>query len=111
VDPLNPRPRRRIGASQFHIGPSRGSLGMSSALGQSVWFSNQTSVFFDVVALLCKQRAAATLTFADGSDHSATLYEVEGSDLWYRPCTKSGSDSIDRYEGVPIEHVMAIRVL
>jgi hypothetical protein len=83
---------------------------MSSDLGQSVWFGSTTSVFPEVVALLCKEQATAMLTLADGSDRAATLYEIENGDLWYRPAIASDCGSTEHFEGVPIEQVLAIRV-
>jgi hypothetical protein len=83
---------------------------MSNALGQSVWFRSATSVYSEVVALLCSQHVAVTLTFLDGSDHVAMLHEVDDGELWYRPPIGDEVEP-DQYEGVPMEHVMAIRVL
>ena len=84
---------------------------MSNDLGKSVWFSGKTSAFCDIVAILCRQQIRATLTFADGSDHVGTLSDLEDGELWYRATAGSGVDTTDRYEGVPIEYVLAIRVL
>jgi len=84
---------------------------MPCHLGQSVWFGSEASIFPEVVALLCKEHAPTTLTFADGSDRDGMLLELDEGDLWFRPLSASGYVSLDRCEGVPIEHVLAIRVL